>query len=334
MQNEITTLTPLLDEEGKLTNPGFAKSMLYDYDRSKITAKKIRIKEWDFYQISNRETLLQLTIGHVTYGGAINATLLDLTNGNRYDATYPLIFPKDKLKMPKNPEVDHKLEFNKKDFYMCFDVKEGKRHLICKTKKCDIDVTLNQPHKDAMVIATPFKEFNNYFYLNEKINCMGAEGYAQFGDKKVTFTPDKSFGLLDWGRGVWPYRHSWFWGNGSTIIDGHSFGFNIGWGFGDTSKATENMLFYDGKAHNIDVITMTGDLKDLTSKCILTSSDKRFEMTFQPIFDNHTKTNLVVAHNECHQVFGDFNGKIVLDDGKTLIIKNMWAFIENSVNNW
>ena len=32
----------------------------------------------------------------------------------------------------------------------------------------------------------------------------------------------------------------------------NEIGFNIGYGFGDTSNATENMVFYNGKAHKLE----------------------------------------------------------------------------------
>ena len=38
-------------------------------------------------------------------------------------------------------------------------------------------------------------------------------------------------------------------------MNGKPFGFNIGYGFGDTSAASENMLFYDGTAHKLDDVT-------------------------------------------------------------------------------
>ena len=48
-------------------------------------------------------------------------------------------------------------------------------------------------------------------------------------------------------RQVWPYHNEWYWANGTAPVAGQLFGFNLGCGFGDTSKATENMLFYSGK---------------------------------------------------------------------------------------
>lgn len=98
-----------------------------------------------------------------------------------------------------------------------------------------------------MVIATPFEK-KKAFYYNQKINCMPAFGYMKYDGKTYTFSKKTDFGTLDWGRGVWTYDNRRYWGSANTYVDGVLFGFNIGYGFGDTSAATENMLFYNGKA--------------------------------------------------------------------------------------
>ncbi|WP_410771569.1 DUF2804 domain-containing protein [Fontibacillus sp. BL9] len=38
--------------------------------------------------------------------------------------------------------------------------------------------------------------------------------------------------------------------------------------------------------------------------------------------------------NKCHQLFGTFTGKAVLDDGRVIKIENLVAFIGHAVNNW
>ena len=65
----------------------------------------------------------------------------------------------------------------------------------------------------------------------------------QLGEKTYVFDPADSFGVLDWGPGVWTYHNTWYWGSASGQVEGVPFGWNIGYGFGDTSAASENMLF-------------------------------------------------------------------------------------------
>jgi len=145
-------------------------------------------------------------------------------------------------------------------------------------------------------------------------------------------------GTLDWGRGVWTYKNTWYWGSMSTMVDGHKFGFNIGYGFGERSTGTENMLFYDGKAHKLQQITFnipTKDGKDdFLSPWTFTSSDNRFEMSFSPILDRFDNTDLLIIGSNQHQVFGKFNGKVVLDDGTEIILKDKIGFAEKVINKW
>ena len=51
MQHEITEKQKLLDKNGNIANPGFAKRLLWEYDRKDIKAPKWRIKEWDYYLV-------------------------------------------------------------------------------------------------------------------------------------------------------------------------------------------------------------------------------------------------------------------------------------------
>ena len=52
-QHEITKAAPLLDASGNLAEPGWARSLLPVYCRSQIRAPKTRIKEWDYYCITD-----------------------------------------------------------------------------------------------------------------------------------------------------------------------------------------------------------------------------------------------------------------------------------------
>jgi hypothetical protein len=57
-------------------------------------------------------------------------------------------------------------------------------------------------------------------------------------------------------------------------------------------------------------------------------------MTFTPIYDRYTETKLLFVNNHCHQIFGKFSGKAVLDDGTVIEVKDLVAFAEHAVNRW
>jgi hypothetical protein len=187
---------------------------------------------------------------------------------------------------------------------------------------------------DTMVIATPWKEDKKAFYYNQKINCMPASGSVKFDGRVYKFNPETDFGTLDWGRGVWTYDNTWYWGSGNGIVNGKPFGFNIGYGFGDTSAASENMLFYDGKCHKLDDVTFNIPSTSYTDPWTFTSSDGRFEMDFVPIIDRAAKIDIKVIITDQHQVFGRLSGKAVLDDGMVIEVKDMLCFAEDVHNKY
>ena len=76
-QHEITTAGPLLDEQGNLREPGFAKKLLPVYDRNQIKVSAMRIKEWDYYCVMNGQFGLALTIADNGYMGLDSISLLD-----------------------------------------------------------------------------------------------------------------------------------------------------------------------------------------------------------------------------------------------------------------
>jgi Protein of unknown function (DUF2804). len=89
MQERITEATPVLNENG-MPNPGWASKGLFNYHRKHIKALPWRIKEWDWYQISDDRLALQFTLGHASYAGQVGIMLFDFEKGEN-------IFVKDKI---------------------------------------------------------------------------------------------------------------------------------------------------------------------------------------------------------------------------------------------
>ena len=163
---------------------------------------------------------------------------------------------------------------------------------------------------------------------------MAASGWVEYGGKRYEFDPATDFGTLDWGRGVWTYDNTWYWGSGNAVVNGKPFGFNIGYGFGNTSAATENILFYDGKGHKLDEVTFHIPPDDYLKPWTFSSSDGRFEMTFQPIIDRCALTDVKIIISDQHQVFGKLSGTAILDDGTKLELKDVVCFAEKVRNKY
>jgi hypothetical protein len=332
-QHLFTQAGPVLDAAGRPI-PGYSTRPLLQYDRRAIHASPLRIKEWDFYQISNRELCLQFTFGHASYAGEVGIMMFDFRKGKwieRFD--HMLAFPFDSLHMPPDADTDQTLTFDKDGVFMEYRVLHGVRTLRCTKDDFETHITLTRENPEAVCINIPFDEKPTQFYYNHKINCMRAEGWARKGGVTYSFSPADSFGLLDWGRGVWPFHNEWLWSNGTGEVNGAVFGFNLGCGFGNTSAATENMLFYAGGAHKLGRVSIRHE-DDWMRPWHLQDEEGRLSLTMTPTYDRTTKTKVLFIDNECHQVFGRFDGWAVLEDGARLEINELYGFAEHAVNNW
>jgi len=342
MQHEITTSQPLLNKEGNIAEPGYAKRLLPVYRRSDIKTSGFRIKEWDYYFIGNQHYGIALTVADNGYMGLDSVTFFNFDEAWEKTASFMEFFTFGSKGLPESSSKGN-IRIVKKKYIIEFTHKEDYRILDFKVENFDQGQPLigrlilsNEP-KETTVIATPFDQ-PKHFYFNQKINCMRAEGTVTMAGQSYVFPKDSSFAVLDWGRGVWSYKNTWYWGSASGLYDGVSFGFNIGYGFGNTSAATENMLIYNGKAHKLSQVTfnipMKDGVEDYMKPWTFTSDDGRFEMDFVPILDRHSKTSLLILSSDQHQVFGCFSGKAILDDGKVITIKDFMGFAEKVSNAW
>lgn len=343
MQKEISGRGRLLDENGELVQKGYAKNLLLDYDRTHIKARGYRIKEWDYYLVYNDDFGVAFTIADNSYMALLSVSLLDFEHTFYKTTSIIKPFTFGKLKLPSTSKIGD-VSYKDKRLEIEFLNDALSRRITCRMKNFDGDkdfecnLVLTENGKESMVIATPFEEDKKAFYYNQKINCMDVEGKAVYNDRTYTFSKGNSFGTLDWGRGVWTYKNIWYWGSASGIVNGKNFGFNIGYGFGDTSNASENMIFYDGKANKLDEVTFNipqnGKIYNYMSPWTFTSNDGRFEMDFMPILDRKDYSSVGIISSNQHQVFGRFTGKVVLDDETTIEVRDLLGFAERVVNKW
>lgn len=341
-QHEITERRPLLDASGNLTEPGYAKSLLPVYRRSDIQAPKLRIKEWDYYCINNGHFALALTIADNSYMGLDSISLLNLDEGWEITKSPMTAFTNGKVGLPESSERGD-VSSAGRNYSILFKNEGDRRVLIAQMKNFGPEgslyakVTLTDIPAESMVIATPFDK-DKHFYYNQKINCMRAEGWIELGDRRFELTKDKFFAVLDWGRGVWTYHNTWYWGSASGELDGVPFGWNIGYGFGDTRAASENVLFYGGKIHKLSQVRFEIPMQDGEENYLapwrFSSDDGRFEMAFTPILNRAAYTSVGVIKSDQNQVFGRFTGTAALDDGTVLQVNDFFGFAEKVENKW
>ena len=333
---------PLLDLNGNLLEAGFSFQMVKEYDRSMIKASKSRIKEWDYYYIGNNHYGVAFTIDDNYLYGLGSVSVLDFDKKTYITKSSMKFLTKGKINLPKSSSFGD-IIWQDKNYYLHFYNKDKRRTIDVNIKNYDNNLPfkahfeLEEVMEDSMVIATPFFK-PKHFYYNEKKNCMKAKGYYIFGDLRIDFSELDTFAILDWGRGVWTYKNTWYWSGLSGISNGILVGFNLGYGFGDCKNATENMLFYDKKAYKLKdcVFNIPKDEKGnykYLEPWTIKSEDGNIDLVFTPILDRCDNTNLIVLKSFQHQVFGKFNGTIKVD-GLEVKIEDIVSFAERVTNYW
>lgn len=331
-EHQITEPGPVLDSRGVIT-PGYSTHSVSTYRRKDIKASCFRIKEWDFYQVSDGEKCLQFTYGHASYAGQVAVMLFNFRTGEVLaNISKLLALPFGSLHLPENAEQNSDVRYDKGGIHLRFLTEGDTRYLSFSAPGFEACITLQRQNPNSLVIHIPFDEYQTAFYYNHKINCMTARGRAVCNGKEYSFGED-AYGLIDWGRGVWPFHNEWYWSNGTGLVDGELFGFNLGTGFGNTSRATENILFYKGGCHKLGRVHFDLGPK-YTDAWHLYDEEGRLDFTLKPSFDRTTTTKVLFIDNCCHQMFGDFSGTAVLDDGTKLTVSALPAFAEHAVNNW
>ncbi len=355
-QTEISEELELLDEKGRITREGYARLPLWNYDREKIRAPWWRIKEWDYYAVidQNSGKGVTITFSDLGYVGLFALCFVDVRQGMYRQIDSLKILSRGKTGLRSHIDEPHSLLFEDKKLSLELVREEDRRILRFSagagaaagtaaaaaapgsgSGRIEGEVVLQQPaDKERMAIATSWAKKRTAFYYNQKINCMPAEGWVRAEGEEFRFDPATSFGVLDWGRGHWTYRNRWYWSSASGRAGGLPFGFNFGYGFSDRSPASENMLFYDGRAHKLGEVSFDFDPADPMKPWKMSSVDSRVELDFIPAVDRFADTNLLLIRSLQHQVFGSFSGTVRLDDGTELQIQELIGFAEDVYNRW
>lgn len=333
----------LLDSQGNLTQAGWATQPVLEANLEDCHFYGLRflqwsrIKIWDYYAITTPTHFFSFTISNIGYLGMVFAYVIDFASGEFKENTIAVPFAAG-VKLPRSSESGSCI-YEKGEIRLKFDTDRGRRHLSVHwpgftEAALNAEVDLEElPDHESMNIVIPIR--GKRFYYNRKINCMPATGYVDYESERYELTPDRSLASLDWGRGVWEYKSFWVWASASGFLpDGRRMGLNLGYGFGDTSAATENCFILEGRVHKLGQVDFTYDNRNFKAPWKMVSPDGRLDLVFTPFFERVAKTDAVVLNSEVHQMFGRYNGRVVTDEGETIEIKELIGWAEEHHARW
>ncbi len=344
-QRKLTQAAPLLDAHGALNQVGWATQPLLDcnleavrfYPRLLRPLQRFRVKRWDYYGLTTDTHFYSFTLADVGYVGQVFAYVVDFESRTYHEETLTLPLARG-ITLPRNSTTGISA-YKGRQAQITFEATSVGRRLAVtwpnfggKGLAAEIFFHL-PPQHESLVITIPIAE--RRFYYNRKVNCLPVEGWLEYQGQRMTFSPEQHLGNLDWGRGVWDYRSFWVWASASSFLpDRRPVGLNLGFGFGDTSAATENALFLDGRIHKLGVVEFSYDSSDFMRPWRMVAPDGRFDVTFTPFLERVAATNLLLITSKLHQLFGHYAGTVRTAEGEVIEIAGLPGFVEEHHACW
>lgn len=342
-EHEITQSGPLLDASGSLTTAGWSRQPVLDsnLENARFYAlrflQKYRIKRWDYYAVFTPTHYFSFTVSDIGYLGMIFAYIVDFEKKHYHEETVAVPFAGG-VKLPRNSTSGESL-FDNGRVRLHFQALDGQRKLSAKWARfegsglsAEVDFQLPAQH-ESMNIVIPIE--SKRFYFNRKVNCLPATGWVNYQGQQFDLQPKTCLGSLDWGRGVWAYDSFWVWASASGFLPGgRTVGLNLGFGFGDTSAATENAFILDGRVHKLGQVDFHYSSPDFMQPWSMKSPDGRLDLRFEPFLERVAKTDLWLLRSEVHQIFGRYSGFLRSDDGEVIEIKDLVGFAEEHNARW
>lgn len=344
-QHELASPSPLLAAGGRLNHAGWARQPLLDcnlesarfYPALLRPLQRFRVKRWDYYAVTTPARFFSVTLADLGYAGQAFVYTIDFASGQYHEETVTIPFSRGVM-LPRN-STEGESRYGDGKVRLSFQTTaEGRRlqvnwpNFAAQPLSADIALRL-LPEHESTVVVIPIR--GQRFYYNRKVNCLPAEGWLQIGDQRTEIHPDTCLGNLDWGRGVWEYRSFWVWASASGFLpDGRTVGLNLGFGFGDTSAATENTVTLAGRIHKLGQVDFSYDPSDYRRPWRMKAPDGRLDLEFTPFVERVASTNLLVITSEVHQMFGRYSGRIQTDTGEVILLDGLVGFAEEHHARW
>ncbi|MEO6989111.1 MAG: DUF2804 domain-containing protein [Aquihabitans sp.] len=347
---EVTAPVNLCLADGRTLNPAARGWSRVPLLTANLTGRRVRTKRWDYWAIVSEDLAVAITYGDVGYLGNVAMWWADLNTGVTGGRTVSVPGGRG-LSLPDHPGSEP-LTFRSKSLDVdlvdeTIDGTDGTTFTARWTESdgslgtLDARVDLPEGHESLNVVI-PWDD--RKFQYTSKHQARPARGVVRVGDTERTFgthgkaEPDgnEAWGVLDVGRGRWPYSTRWNWGGGAgRASDGTIIGLQFGAKWTEGTGFTENGVIVDGRLTKIgDELVWDYDWDHPLRPWRVRHPDGSLDVTLSPKHDRHTKVEAVVLGSEVHQVFGTWAGMVTADDGTIHRVEALPGFAEESRSRW
>jgi len=353
---EITHPVDLCAPDGKRLNPaarGWSRQVLHT---ANLRGRWGRTKRWDYWAILAGDWSIAVVYADVDYLGIAEVWWCHLPTGETggraanvpgargislpdLPGSAPLRYQSSKIELALTDDGDGTTIAG------WWKEEDGTRSSL------NARVDLPAGHESLNVVI-PWSD--RQFQYTSKHQARPAHGTLEVGDHVVHFGStaasaavdaevehevhqvDEAWGVLDVGRGRWPYETRWNWGGGAgRSSEGAVVGIQIGAKWTEGTGFTENGVIVDGVLTKIgEELTWDYEWDQPLRTWRVHHPDGSFDLTLTPTYDKHTQVKAVVMGTEVHQVFGTWSGHVTTDGGEVHHLDGAQGFAEESRSRW
>ncbi len=336
---ELTRPVDLCTPDGRRLNPaarGWSRRPLH---RANLRGRRLRTKKWDYWAVLTDDLAIGLVYADVGYLGLASVWWGDLRTGATGGAELvrPLAFG---MTLPDRPGTEP-LGVDRSGVQMRLTDTAAGTHLYARWTEDDgtageLDVMVELPeHHESLSVVIPWDDHR--FQFTTKDQARPASGRLVRRGTEVRLGVDAdAWGVLDVGRGRWPYSMVWNWGGGAgRTADGEVVGIQIGGRWTEGTGFTENAITLDGRLHKIG---RELDWSYSWDRPMLPWSVRdpggAVDLVLTPRLDRHGLTDAGLLRTEVHQVFGAWSGTVCDQDGRRIRVDGVPGFAEEARNRW
>jgi hypothetical protein len=363
---ELTEPVDLCTSDGRRLNPsakGWSRHVLHT---ANLRGRWGRTKRWDYWAVLAGDWAVSLVYADVDYLGIAEVWWCHLPTGEAggraanipgargialpdLPGTAPLRYrsPKIEVALTDDPDGTTLAAWWKED--------DGSRSSL----NARVDLP---PGHESLNVVIPWSD--RQFQYTSKHQARPAHGTLEVGDRVVHFGAsassaavdrtvegtdqhgsegaattelvDEAWGVLDVGRGRWPYETRWNWGGGAgRSVEGAVIGIQIGARWTEGTGFTENGILVDGRLNKIgEELTWDYEWERPLREWHVRHPDGSLDLVLHPVHDKHTEVKAVVMGTEVHQVFGTWTGHVTAEDGTVHHLEGVRGFAEESRSRW
>ncbi len=343
-ERELTAPVDLATPDGRRLNPeavGWSRVPLH---RANLRGGWGRNKRWDYWAILAGDLVVSGVYADVDYLGLADVWWVDLASGRSGGRGIgaPLGLGLDLPDVPGSAPLHVEQRQFRLDITDDDTDEDGGTHISATWRekggaeaRLDARIGLPAGHESLNVVI-PWS--TRRFQFTSKHQARPARGTLVVGDRACMFGGEDgdAWGVLDVGRGRWPYRARWNWGGGAGRIgDGRVVGIQIGGRWTEGTGGTENGVLVDGRLTKLGrELHWTYDWDEPLQPWRVEDPGDRLTLELSPRYDKHTKVDALMLRTETHQVFGTWSGSFTTDEGELLTLDGLQGFAEESRSRW